>query len=57
MENNYGDVPPPLTVEEIRNMDLTGVDPTPTKIYETEYLGKPGTANSEGQLETQPRTP
>jgi hypothetical protein len=33
MENNYSDVPPPLTVEEIRNMDLSNIDPTPTKIY------------------------
>jgi hypothetical protein len=34
MESNYNDVPPPLTVKEIRNIDLTGVDPTPTKIYD-----------------------
>jgi hypothetical protein len=34
MENNYGDIPPPLTVKEIHNMDLTGIDPTPTKIYD-----------------------
>jgi hypothetical protein len=33
MENNYDDVPPPLMVEEIHNIDLTGIDPTPTKIY------------------------
>jgi hypothetical protein len=34
MENNYDNVPPPLMVEEIRNMDLTDIDPTPTKIYD-----------------------
>jgi hypothetical protein len=33
MENNYDSVPPPLTVEEIRNMDLTDINPTLTKIY------------------------
>jgi hypothetical protein len=32
MENNEN-IPPPLTVEEIRNLNLTDIDPTPTKIY------------------------
>jgi hypothetical protein len=34
MENNYNNVLPSLMVEEIHNMDLSGVDPTPTKIYD-----------------------
>jgi hypothetical protein len=33
MENNKN-TPPPFTVEEIRNLDLSDVDPTPTKIYD-----------------------
>jgi hypothetical protein len=32
MENNEN-IPPPLTIEEIRNLDLSNIDPTPTKIY------------------------
>jgi hypothetical protein len=35
---NYCDtninIPPPLMVEEICNMDLSDIDPTPTKIYD-----------------------
>jgi hypothetical protein len=34
MENNHDNVPPPLTVEEICNLDLSDIDPTPTKIYD-----------------------
>jgi hypothetical protein len=34
MENNYDNVAPPLTIEEIRNLDLSNIDPTPTKIYD-----------------------
>jgi hypothetical protein len=34
MENNKN-IPPPLTIEEIRNLDLSNVDPTPpNKIYD-----------------------
>jgi hypothetical protein len=34
MENNEN-IPPPLTVEEIHNLDLSDIDPTPpTKIYD-----------------------
>jgi hypothetical protein len=33
MDNNYDNVPPPLTVEEIRNLNLSDIDPMPTKIY------------------------
>jgi hypothetical protein len=33
MENN-DNIPPSLTVEEIRNLDLSDIDPTPTKIYD-----------------------
>jgi hypothetical protein len=32
MENNEN-IPPPLTIEEIRNLDLSDIDLTPTKIY------------------------
>jgi hypothetical protein len=31
---NHKNVPPPLTVEEIRNLDLSNIDPTPTKVYD-----------------------
>jgi hypothetical protein len=33
MENNEN-IPPPLTIEEICNLDLSDIDPTPTKIYD-----------------------
>jgi hypothetical protein len=33
MENN-NNILPPLTVEEIRNMDLSDVNPNPTKLYD-----------------------
>jgi hypothetical protein len=33
VENNEN-IPPPLTVEEIRNLDLSDIDPVPTKIYD-----------------------
>jgi hypothetical protein len=33
MENNEN-ILPLLTIEEIRNLDLSNVDPTPTKIYD-----------------------
>jgi hypothetical protein len=33
MENNTN-IPPPLTVEEIHNLNLSDIDPTPTKIYD-----------------------
>jgi hypothetical protein len=33
MENNEN-IPPPLTIEKIRNLDLSNIDPTPTKIYD-----------------------
>jgi hypothetical protein len=34
MDNNYNNMPPPLSIEEIHNMDLSEIDPTPTKIYD-----------------------
>jgi hypothetical protein len=34
MDNNYDNVLPPLTVEEIRNLDLSDIDPTPAKIHD-----------------------
>jgi hypothetical protein len=34
MENNYDNVPPPLMVEGIHNLDLFDIDPMPTKIYD-----------------------
>jgi hypothetical protein len=33
MDNNYDNMPPPLSIEEIHNMDLSEIDPTPMKIY------------------------
>jgi hypothetical protein len=33
MENNEN-ILPPLTIEEICNLDLSDIDPTPTKIYD-----------------------
>jgi hypothetical protein len=33
MENN-DNILPPLTIEEIRNLDLFDINPTPTKIYD-----------------------
>jgi hypothetical protein len=41
MENNEN-IPPPLTIEEIRNIDLSNIDPTPTKIHDelNRVLGK-----------------
>jgi hypothetical protein len=33
MENNDNRLPPPLSIEELHNMDLSGVDPE-KKIYD-----------------------
>jgi hypothetical protein len=33
MENNEDQLPPPLTIEELCNMDLSGVDPD-KKVYD-----------------------
>jgi hypothetical protein len=34
MENNYNNVPSFLMIEEICNLDLSDIDPMPTKIYD-----------------------
>jgi hypothetical protein len=62
MENNEN-VPPPLTIEELRNLDLSDVDPTPPKkIYDelVRVLGEahrdPARNASAGPSNQQPRT-
>jgi hypothetical protein len=56
-------IPPPFTVEELRNMDLSDVDPTPpNKIYDelVQVLGEkhrdPARNASSGPSNVQPRT-
>jgi hypothetical protein len=62
MENNEN-IPPPLTIEEIRNLDLSNVDPTPLKkIYDelVHVLGEahrdPACNASAGPSNRQPKT-
>jgi hypothetical protein len=61
MENNEN-IPPPLTIEEIRNLDLSNIDPTPTKIYDelNRVLGEayqnPAQNASPGPSNIQPQT-
>jgi hypothetical protein len=61
MENNKN-IPPPFTVEEIRNLDLSDIDPTLTKIYDelVRVLGEahrdPARNASPGPLNVRPRT-
>jgi hypothetical protein len=68
MENNEN-IPPPLTVEKICNLDLSDIDPTSTKIYDelNHVLGEayrnptrnaiPGPSNTEAEpSNTQPHT-
>jgi hypothetical protein len=61
MENNEN-IPPPLTIEEIRNLDLSNIDPTPIKIYDklNRVLGEahqnPAQNASPGPSNIRPRT-
>jgi hypothetical protein len=61
MENNKN-IPPPFTVEEICNLDLSDIDPTPMKIYDelVQVLGEahrdPARNASPGPSNVRPRT-
>jgi hypothetical protein len=50
MDNNYNNIPPPLSIEEIRNMDLSEIDPTPMKIYDelVHVLGEARNSEQQG---------